>query len=239
MMNEEHRVKGRQHMITYRIIMRIYFACIRLKQISLGKDFTVSGTENIPEVAPYIIVANHASNMDAFLIAAPFLDKNIQIHWVAIKEILNFRQLYKLYRSTKPEEGKVRPFFLAIAMAIAGKGCEVIPVDSYTENPTKNMRSLRIMLKMIEEGRVIGIYPAGPFTSVQVETKPIFAWIAKRTNVPVVPCYVSCNKVCIGTPFLPENFRHEEPCELANRVMNAINELGKSETQEGESMQYI
>ncbi len=47
----------------------------------------ISGTENLPKKAPFLIVANHQGNLDAYLLAIPFLKKyRNKLRYVALAE---------------------------------------------------------------------------------------------------------------------------------------------------------
>lgn len=91
----------------------------------------VDGIENLKEDENFIICANHKSNFDPFLLA---LVLPVRIHFMAKKELFENPLLAKLLSSV-----------------------EVFPVDRHG----KNMKSLRFSMKLVKEGKTLGVFPEG------------------------------------------------------------------------------
>jgi 1-acyl-sn-glycerol-3-phosphate acyltransferase len=121
--------------------------------------FRVEGAGNLPAAGPCIVAANHASYLDAIVLA------------MAVPRPLRYLMDKKHF------ELPVVHWFSARFGAI--------PVD----NSAGDLGSLRRSLAVLKHGGVLGIFPEGgrsPDGSLQ-PAKPGVALLARRTGVPVVP----------------------------------------------------
>lgn len=69
--------------------------------LNLNFKITIKGQENIPEATSALIVANHISYLDVFMVGLGLYDKLINLRWVISKEnyrMWYLRWLYWLYR---------------------------------------------------------------------------------------------------------------------------------------------
>lgn len=91
-----------------------------------------TGTENIPQNGPFILAANHFQYFDPLLVGLGI--KGRQIHFMAKKEIF---------------ENPVSAFLCT--------NLNAFPVD----RGAPDLKSLRHAIKVIESGRILGIFPEG------------------------------------------------------------------------------
>jgi 1-acyl-sn-glycerol-3-phosphate acyltransferase len=123
----------------------------------------VSGLEHLPPGGPYIIAANHHNYLDGVVLAA------------ALPEAISFLVMPRVWRATPLHP----PFHRAIGS---------IPIDV----ERADVAALRRALGALEAGRVVGIFPEGPF-SVRGRLEaglPGVALLALRSGVPVVPAAI-------------------------------------------------
>lgn len=177
-------------------------------------------TENEPteEEGPYIIASNHMSNADpVFLCAAT--DRQ-QPHFMAKKELFKVPLVNKL---------------------VAALGA--YPVD----RKGADVAAIRKTIKMIGEGKCIGIFPQGHrFMRVnprETEIKSGLGMIAAKAEANVLPCYIKMKKrkwapfrrvdVYIGKPIKFEEFNYNpeaqgEYLRISRYVFDRICEIGES-----------
>lgn len=130
---------------------------------------------HIPATGPLVLVANHLSSLDPFLIQACFPRL---IHWMMAREYYDLpvaRRLLDLI--------------------------EVIPVDREKRDST----ATRAALRLLQSGKVLGIFPEGTFLNLPdeeytrlypgspplLEFHPGAATLACRANAPIVPVAIS------------------------------------------------
>ena len=150
---------------------------------------TVHGAENIPDDAPFMIIANHQTFYDVVTI----------VHAVKKHEIsfLGKKELTKV--------GILKWFFSNMHM---------IPVD----RGNSDMAALRTCMKTLRDGGVLGIFPEGTRhkQGVMEDLESGTALIALRSNVPVIPMLITPKfrffrrmHLYVGTPIEYQDLRAE------------------------------
>jgi 1-acyl-sn-glycerol-3-phosphate acyltransferase len=174
---------------------------------------TVSGAENIPSDPPYLLVTNHLSAFDIPLLSAVFPHA--------------IRALAAIEHRSNPLYAPI----LAASGAIWVRRGEV------------DRQALRKALAVLERGEVLGVAPEGTRSDEShalQEGKAGAAYIATRTNVPIVPVGIAGTEriatslwrlrrpkvhVRIGAPFrLPESghVRSQKLGEYTDLIMYRI-----------------
>ena len=123
-------------------------------------DLTIEGAEHLPASGPYIIAANHHNYLDGIVLA------------VALPQPIAFLVMPRVYRAT--------PLHPLLHRHLGS-----IPINL----ERSDVSALRRALASLEEGRIVGIFPEGPF-SVRGRLEPGLhgvALLALRSGVPVVP----------------------------------------------------
>ena len=122
--------------------------------------FAVSGLEHLPPSGPFIVAANHHNYLDGIVLA------------VAIPRPVSFLVMPRVYRATP-----IHP--------LLHRHVGSIPIN--LERP--DVGALRRALGALAAGRVVGIFPEGPF-SVRGRLEAGLhgvALLALRSGAPVVP----------------------------------------------------
>ena len=177
----------------------------------------VSGVERLPASGPFILAANHHNYLDGVVLGA------------AVPRPIAFLVMPRVYHASPLHP----PFHRSVGS---------IPVNLERPDPGAIKRALRVL----EEGRVIGIFPEGPFShdGRLVPGQPGVAMIALRSGVPVVPAAIEGTyealagrrfymprkqplSVRIGEPMHFGRLRHRrvthaEREEITRRIMNEI-----------------
>jgi 1-acyl-sn-glycerol-3-phosphate acyltransferase len=123
-------------------------------------DLRVDGLEHLPTSGPYLIAANHHNYLDGIVLG------------VTVPEPISFLVMPRVWRATP-----LHPLF--------HRNIRSIPIDL----ERADVSALRRALQILQEGRVVGIFPEGPF-SVRGRLEPGLpgvALLALRSGVPVVP----------------------------------------------------
>jgi len=123
-------------------------------------DLRVEGLEHLPASGPYLIAANHHNYLDGIVLG------------VAAPEPISFLVMPRVWRATP-----LHPMF--------HRHIGSIPIDL----ERADVGALRRALYMLQSGKVVGIFPEGPF-SVRGRLEPGLpgvALLALRSGVPVVP----------------------------------------------------
>lgn len=123
-------------------------------------ELRVDGLEHLPDHGPYIIAANHHNYLDGVLLA------------VTAPEPVAFLVMPRVWRATP-----LHPLF--------HRHIGSIPITL----ARPDLGALRHALRALGAGRVVGIFPEGPF-SVRGRLEqglPGVALLALRSGVPVVP----------------------------------------------------
>lgn len=125
----------------------------------------VDGLENVPATGGFILCANHLSNRDPFYLSICVKPRNRHPRFMAKSELFRFRV--------------VAAFLRALG---------AFPVD----RGHSDMASVRTALKLLAEGRCLGIFPQGTRSKDNTPT-PMFSGtslFALRTGLPVIPAYI-------------------------------------------------
>ncbi|MGH7333934.1 MAG: lysophospholipid acyltransferase family protein [Candidatus Rokuibacteriota bacterium] len=123
-------------------------------------SLSVEGLEHLPTQTPYIIAANHHNYLDGVILA------------LTVPQPIAFMVMPRVYRATR-----LHPLF--------HDRIGSIPLTL----ERGDVGALRRALGVLREGRVVGIFPEGPF-SVHGRLErglPGVALLALRSGVPVVP----------------------------------------------------
>ena len=146
------------------------------------------GKENIDSLkAPYIIMGNHITMLDPFMLAVAVPKE--QIRFVGKKELW-----------------KIKPF------AWFANSIRAIPVDRHNTD----MEAMRACMRVTREGHVLGIFPEGTrhHGGLMTELESGMAMIALRSKVPLVPVYIAGKlglfrtlHVYIGKPIMMDDLR--------------------------------
>ena len=123
----------------------------------------VEGIENVPKKGPAIIAANHLSFLDSFFIP-------MAVRW---------RKMTYLAKADYFKSWKTSWFFKSVGQI----SCE-------REGGEKSQQSLQIALEVLEQGKLLGIYPEGtrsPDGRLHRGRTGV-ARLALAAGVPVVPC---------------------------------------------------
>ena len=157
------------------------------------------GLENVNNLeAPYIIMGNHITLLDPFMLAAAV--PKYQIRFIGKKELW-----------------KIRPF------AWFANNIKAIPVDRHNTD----MEAMRACMRVTREGHVLGIFPEGTrhHGGLMTELESGVAMIALRSKVPLVPVYIAGKlglfrtlHVYVGQPIMMDDLRemgiNTETCGL-------------------------
>lgn len=141
---------------------RLYFTLRAPARAALVRFFglSIEGLEHLPEHGPYLIAANHHNYLDGVVLGC------------AVPPPVAFLVMPRVWRATP-----VHPFF--------HRQIGSIPVDLDRPDPG----ALRRALDALAAGRVVGIFPEGPFSlRGRLERGlPGVGLLALHSRVPVVP----------------------------------------------------
>jgi 1-acyl-sn-glycerol-3-phosphate acyltransferase len=124
----------------------------------------VYGAENIPSTGPFLVVANHASHLDPFL-----------IDWASKKRELYFMAKEELFRN---------PFF----GWFLGQ-CNAFPV----KRGVRDEAAIKNFHDILGSGKPVGLFPEGTRT-LDGETQPGkkgSGMLVYNARVPVIPVYIA------------------------------------------------
>jgi long-chain acyl-CoA synthetase len=127
----------------------------------------VEGLQHVPRGGPLILVANHCSFFDAFLLAASLPLRTCQDTFY-----MGFEW-----------------FFRHPVLAWWGRGVRVIPVDM----DTFLMRALQASAVVLRQGKILCVFPEGE-RSVDGRVRPFrkgVGILAKELKTPVLPAYIA------------------------------------------------
>ena len=129
---------------------------------------------NIPEHGAAIIIANHTSPADPVLL------------WTRHFESFQKPHLRVIGYLTAREYYDVHPLIRWVCRAM-----ESIPVD----RNGRDTQPLRLALRRLEEGRLLGLFPEGRLNELSPDTQLLpgdtgAAWLALKADVPVIPVFI-------------------------------------------------
>ena len=171
---------------------KVYSVVLAAAQVLLKSILPVKyhGLENVSSLeAPYILMANHTTMLDPFMMA------------VAIPQ-------YQIRFIGKKELWKIKPF------AWFANSIRAIPVDRHNTD----MEAMRACMRVTREGHVLGIFPEGTrhHAGLMTELESGVAMIALRSKVPLVPVYIAGKlglfrtlHVYVGEPIMMDDLRAE------------------------------
>jgi 1-acyl-sn-glycerol-3-phosphate acyltransferase len=123
----------------------------------------VEGLENVPKDGPAIIAANHLSFLDSFFIPL----------------VIKRRKMTYLAKADYFKSWKTSWFFKSVGQI----SCE-------REGGEKSQQSLQIALEVLQDGKLLGIYPEGTRSpdGLLHRGRTGVARLALAAGVPVIPC---------------------------------------------------
>ena len=123
-------------------------------------ELRVEGLEHLPAEGPYIVAANHHNYLDGVVLG------------VALPRPVAFLVMPRVWRAT-PLHPLLHRHIGSIPLNLAGA----------------DVGALRAALRTLEDGRVVGIFPEGPFSVAGLleRGRPGVGLLALRAGVPVVP----------------------------------------------------
>lgn len=167
----------------------------------------VEGKENLPKDRPYIICANHWSNMDPVLIGGAV---GKPIYFMAKKELFSSKIIGGLLKSL-----------------------HAFPVD----REKMDMKSLRRSVELIKDEKIIGIFPEGKrvYEMDRSNMKEGAAYVAIKTEADVVPVEIiskyrpfSKTKITFKEPLYIDNYKKSKRkiamAKLSNDTFDAMYE---------------
>ncbi len=125
--------------------------------------FSVEGLEHLPPAGPYLVAANHHNYLDGVVLA------------VALPEPIMFLVMPRVWRATP-----LHPLFHR----------HIGSIRLNLDRP--DVGALRRALDALERGRIVGIFPEGPFSvKGQLESGlPGVGLLALKSGVPVIPAAI-------------------------------------------------
>ena len=179
--------------------------------LSLRGGINVSSKENLPKDTGFVIACTHAGWVDVVALGVGILP--MEIHYMAKKELF---------------ENKLSGSFLSSINAF--------PVDR--ENPGPS--SIKTPIKLLKEGKIVGIFPSGTRSSEDVPLKRGAVTIAQMGRAPLVPAAYSGPsnekelfkrgkmKLVIGEPLNQEDFAQYSSKEKLVKMTEALNDSIKA-----------
>lgn len=174
--------------------------------------FRVYGREHLKAAlkakGPFMVVSNHQSYLDPFLISAHFPVGKL-IHWWAMEDLYNPRVLFEEYVAHKPRLfgsktlGKAFAWALALSVAMVVKFTPTIMVNPNPNEGAKvvNREAVRSAKKIFAEGGGQGIFPQGGIEKTKGrEFTSLFASLARSSGAVIVP-------VCLNVKEKTTSFR--------------------------------
>lgn len=135
----------------------------------------VKGAENIPQEGPLLIIANHISYWDPVVVGTVM---NRQVYFMAKAELFDY------------------PVFGAIIRSLGAFPVSRKKIDR---------SSLRKAIKLLSEGKVVGIFPEGTRNKKGdlLPFLPGAAFVARKAAVPIIPIALQKKRRRWGNKFFP------------------------------------
>lgn len=169
--------------------------------------FRVEGKEHLPTTSGYVIACTHTGWLDVLVLGVSIYPH--KVYYMAKKELF--------------ENSFLRWFLTKL---------QAFPVNR--ENPGPS--SLKIPIRLLKKGEVVGIFPSGTRTTTQedVPLKRGATYLSKKANVPLVPAIYQGPSsiklkdlfkkkdivVRIGEPIDPQ---HEDLLNVMDQKMKELN----------------
>lgn len=193
--------------------------CVIRLLLRVWHRFEVIGRENLPVEGSFVIVANHASHLDA----------------PALLCALPLRKIHRAF----PAAARDYFFTSASKLVFSAVVVNAMPFDR-KDNPQQSLALCRQLLDA--PGHILILFPEGTRTvdGTIARFKPGVGFLVSGTSIPVVPChldgaYASWPKgkwfprprklrLVIGKPVTFEQLRatKEDAIEVANRLREAV-----------------
>ncbi|PMC82668.1 lysophospholipid acyltransferase family protein [Anaerococcus hydrogenalis] len=159
----------------------------------------VHGIENIPKDQKYIICANHKSLLDPVFVA---LAVNRQVHFIAKKELFEIPILKSILKKLK-----------------------ALPA----QRDGKDLSVLRDSIKLIKEGKILGIFPEGTRVK-EIKRENIkdgagYIALKSKTDILTIEIISSYKPFCktdlyIKNPVKVENFKEYKSKDAMEKLMD-------------------
>ncbi|PEC48167.1 1-acyl-sn-glycerol-3-phosphate acyltransferase [Bacillus sp. AFS096315] len=153
----------------------------------------VEGKKNLPDNDKYVVTCTHSSWIDVIMLALAVYPT--QVHFMAKKELFQTKFTDKFLRSIN-----------------------AFPVNR--ENPGPS--TLKIPLKLLKEGKCIGIFPSGTRTNEEAPLKKGAVTISLKGMVPLVPAAYS------GPTKISEFFKGKKSTIIFGKSVKVNNEFEKN-----------
>jgi 1-acyl-sn-glycerol-3-phosphate acyltransferase len=127
--------------------------------LSVFYRFRVLGKEHLPQSGGFVIACTHKSWIDVIALGAAVYPA-YKVHFMAKKELFQHRLSRWLLSNLQS-----------------------FPVNRASPGPS----SLKIPIRLLKKGEVVGIFPSGTRTEEEASLKRGAVYLAEKANVPVVP----------------------------------------------------
>jgi len=135
----------------------------------------IIGSENIPKTGPFVIVANHSSLLDGFVLVSSV---NPKVTFMSAAYLFKMPFVGNILRGVG-------------AIPVQGKGSDI--------------KLIKEAMKVLQAGGVLGIFPEGRITNGKdsFSAKAGAAYLAIKADVPIIPMAIKgANKVLpLGAKF--------------------------------------
>jgi putative hemolysin len=148
------------------------FTQAAIEELNITLDFDATDLDNLPTTGGFIVVANHPFGM---------IDGVLMLHLIAKK---------------RPDIKILANFLLERIQPLADN---FIGVNPFEKQQMQSIAGIKKALKHLQNGGVIGIFPAGEVSSIQDKRISDKAWdtaaikLIQKAKVPVVPMYFDGN----------------------------------------------
>lgn len=188
----------------------VYRFCRSLCGVALARwfDLAVEGIERLPD-GPFLLAANHHNYLDGVVLG------------VAVPRPISFLVMPRVYHASL-----LHPAF--------HRRIGSIPLNLSRPDPA----AIRTALRALDAGRIVGIFPEGPFSREGrlVPGQPGVAALALRAGVPVVPAAIegTYEALCGRRFYLPRRrplaVRFGEPIHLGRPRRGPITRTERDDT---------